>query len=274
MLYKSKAIFILLCELMIISLWYTACNTKPFVVVRKVTAEQYQAEPYYITTEDYEQIKKNLWDTSFLGKHLVIMELTQPVEQMNTLRGNKAVSFTVKTMPKDLQQLLQKYNMKTGENFYNYVIDYTDRFILCPVLEMSSCPILGEAFTKSNMRLLYPAENITFLYMGRVWDEYWPDWGIAKVMVHEAAHHKLNLLIREEKVSREYYRYELTERYARIEEVKFLNALLQDTFKLARSYYEIENYIRQIEKIIEDFNSQLSLPAVDRTLLPLGEITE
>jgi len=268
----KKIILLFLAQLF--SLLWIGCRTVNTVrpispaVSQAAPAEEFQAEPYYITPEDYEQFR-NMYRSSFmfLGENLVILELSRPVEYLNTLRGSEVVSFTAATMPKDLQMLLQKYKMTTGEDFYSYVIERTDRFILAPALSGYFASVNGLSLTRSSSRL-YPGENITFIntwYTER--QELFADWYIARVIVHEAAHHELNMLILENKVSREYIRWNLGERYTYIMELEFLTALLQNTTSFYRQG-EIRYYIYYLENEIKRYNAELGLESGDRMLLP------
>jgi len=268
----KKIILLFLAQL--VSLLWIGCRTvsaaRPIspAVSQAAPAEEFQAEPYYITPEDYEQFR-NMYRSSFmfLGENLVILELSRPVEYLNTLRGSEAVSFTATAMPKDLQRILQRYRLSNGEDFYSYVIERTDRFILAPALSSDSLSASGMAVTRSQSRL-YPGENITFIntwYTER--QELFADWYIASVSVHEAAHHELSMLIRENKVSGEYVRWNLRERYAYIVELEFLTALLQNTTSFYRQG-EIRWQIYYLENEIKRYNAELGLESGDRTLLP------
>jgi hypothetical protein len=243
---KLPAVFLLSAELLVASLWHIACSTSPAAITQQIPEAKFQAESCYITPEAYEQMK-----IGFLGKNLVIMELTRPVEQISILRGSDAVSFTSETMPKDLQQLLQKYNMNTGEDFYSYVLKYTNRFIFCPRLisGLSSYPVTGIA---TKLYTLYPGENITLINMRDIWTySFSSSWAIASTMVHEAAHHKLSSLIREGKIfikTGAYYQTE--ERYALINELEYCYLLLRDTFKFASEYSEITRYMPFALKLV------------------------
>ena len=241
----------------------TSTQNKTAGVTPHKQEETYQAEPYYIDLQEYEKIKKSR-DIDFLGEKPVILELTEQAESLYTLRGSEAVSFTVATMPKDLKIILQKYKKATGEDFYTYVIEHTDRFILSPDLKLFTVPVAGASITKSGTRVLYLGENITLLNTRL---DFFSDWYIAKVMVHEAAHHKLNMLIQEGKLSTEYYRLELTERHSHIIELEFLYALIWGP-KSASEYNKIKFLIRQCEIDIEKYNVQLGLEPDNRTLLP------
>ena len=276
--------FFLLVGILVIStlpaLWHTGCKTTQSAGVTPHKQEKtYQAEPYYIDLQEYEKIKKTR-NIDFLGEKPVILELTEQAESLYALRGSEAVSFTVATMPKDFKMILQKYKMTTGEDFYTYVIEHTDRFILSPDLKRFSIPAAGMAISKYIITLsgenktfwLYTGEYITFLNTGYVMNlDLFSNWEIVNISVHEAAHHKLNMLIQGGKVSREYYYDELRERYAFIINLEFLYALLREPMfaRGSREYRKIEYYISRDESEVERYNEQLGLEPSNRTLLPI-----
>ena len=249
------------------ALLQAGCSISPAVITQQAPAEEFQAEPHYVTPEDYERIIK-AQKVDFLRDELVIMELTQPVKYLSALRGSDTVSFTTVTMPKDLQMLLQKYKMTGGEDFYRYVIEHTDRFIFSPDLKLYSYSVSGASMTRGSLRGVYPKENTTFVNM---WyaerQDLFSDWYIASVMVHEAAHHVLITLILENKVSNEYRRWNLGERYTDIIELEILYALLRDPL-FADKRCDIANAIYQLEREIKEYNAELGLEEGDRTLLP------
>jgi hypothetical protein len=217
-------------------------------------------------------LERELVYGQFFGKKNFIKEILEQVDSIYRLSAPYALSVPTQLLPKDVTEILQKYLLPDkNKNYYSYVLDNVDRIIFCPkIIFKHQGKVLGAAMESLLDEYLYPAERL--IYINSLHGEsrrIMAEEVLSKTItiVHETAHRELFKLILELKLDRKYYQDKYNERYAEIIEETFCQYLLADP-----AYAHVRDIVRWRLKScstrIEDYNRQLGLALVDRTLLP------
>ena len=243
---------------------------RPVVEIVK-EIENYTTEPRYISPEAYQQLLYSRVQIIGLGEERVILDVQGEVENIGSLYGVRAISFSTTQMPKDMEKLLKKYKTADGYgDYYNYVMTTTQRVVLCPGLHFNDNGPIGwitYGLTIQGIDPIYPTENT--IYINMLYNKRDRDSIVRLIsdIVHETSHIFLEKLVESGKLPDFYLSESYTERYAYIRQVNFLKSAVQDS-----EFYAVRDllkwYINVMEKIIKRYNFQLGLPADDRTLFP------
>lgn len=206
---------ILLCSVIFLT---TSCKTTQGYIESNYDTNLYYLDYDYFKYQPYQhqQYKDYGIDRDF------IIEINEPVSELNELLSSSMVSFTMANMPIDVADILKAYKPDDTEyeNYFDYVAKNVDRIILLP----SAKGVMGFVIS-FNYKDVWPYESESTLYMGskqiRLYLRKNRARGAAVAIVHEAAHKEISRLIEEKNLSYQYYAPSRTERYALIKEIEF-----------------------------------------------------
>jgi len=248
----------------------------PIVAPVVKTTESYTTVPRYISTEAQSFLLSNGITLDGLIDGNTIMEVQGDVNNIRSLCGTNAISFTTVQMPKDMERILKKYKTNDEyDDYYGYIMANLQRVVLCPDMNFYNNSPIGYTtygltiLDLSGRDIIYPEENTVYINTLYSYNQHNRDSVIRlySYVIHETAHILLHKLVADGNLPDYYLLESYSERHSYIRQVNFLKSALQDSeLFIDRSF--INYYIVWQEKRIVNYNTSLGLPEDDRTLFP------
>ncbi|GBR75553.1 hypothetical protein NO2_0216 [Candidatus Termititenax persephonae] len=195
------------------------------------------------------------------------------VDRLEYLANDYVVSLAAADLPRDVARYLQAARQADGRSFFDYVLDYVDRIILCPHYTSKSGAwialpsLLGVTDMNYYAYWPYRGERLIFLVTKSLREGDASLRNYVSTIVHEAAHKELSKLVQDELVHPAYLGvirnnvpdFALNERYASLKQREFIQAVIRD---LDYSF-AWQGQLSSVEARINEYNAQLGLKQDD-----------